>query len=415
MLLAEIIAIGSELLTPSRMDTNSLWLTEKLNEYGIEVAMKSVVGDEPELLESAIRAALSRSQIIITTGGLGPTEDDRTRQAAAAALDRELIFQQELLDDIRSRFDHMGYEMPERNRSQAFLVSGSQVIPNPNGTAVGMFHSENDKLLFILPGPPRELQPMFAQFIAPILKNRMGQTAVRRKTLRVSGMGESTLDDLIAPIYTQYENPRTSTLFNKTEIEVQLTAKASSADEADRLNSMLADQLVEKLGLSVFSVNGEPMEKVVGDLLKTANKTVSVAESCTGGLIAQRLTEVPGSSAYFISGIVSYSNQAKEQLLGVPAELLERFGAVSAEVAQAMAVGIRSRAGTDYAVSVTGVAGPGGATEEKPVGTVFIGYSDDKQTKSLRLRLLGDRTLIRWRSSQAALDYLRRQILKQPS
>jgi nicotinamide-nucleotide amidase len=410
---AEIIAIGSELLTPTRLDTNSLWLTEKLNEIGVEVVQKTVVGDEPNHLESAMRAALQRSPIVITTGGLGPTEDDRTRQCAAAAVGQPLVFHKQLLENIEQRFRQMGYEMPAKNRSQAYVIEGCRVIDNPNGTAVGMILVRDRQLLIILPGPPRELQPMFVESVQPLLEEHAGAMAVRRKTLRVSGMGESALDELIAPIYTLVDNPQTSILFNKTEIEIQLTAKATSSAEADRLNEQLSSQLVEKLGIAVFSVHGETMEEVVAELLTQRNQNLSVAESCTGGLLAQRLTEVPGSSAYFIEGIVSYHNDAKMQLLGVPRELLDRVGAVSAEVAEVMAAAVREKAGTDYSLSVTGIAGPGGGTSDKPVGTVFIGYSDSTQTKSLRLRLLGDRSLIRWRSSQMALDYLRRQILKQ--
>lgn len=409
---AEIIAIGSELLTPSKFDTNSLWLTERLNELGIQVQLKSIVGDDDQCLVESLRHAMQRSQIIITTGGLGPTEDDRTRQCAARALGRSLHFDEALLERIRDRFAHANYQMPEKNRSQAFLIDGAEVLPNPNGTAVGMWLELAGKFMVILPGPPRELEPMFIDSVLPRLRPKAGQVSVRRRILRVSGMGESYLDELIAPIYTQYQNPQTATLFNKTEIEIQLTAEAATSQEADQLNDELALRIAEKLGLALFATHGEKMEEVVGRLLANDQKTVSVAESCTGGLVAQRLTDVPGSSAYFIQGVVSYHNHAKTQLLGVPPALLESLGAVSAEVAEAMASGMRLRAGTDYALSVTGIAGPGGGTDEKPVGTVFIGYSDADITKSLQLRLPGDRHLIRWRSSQAALDYLRRQILK---
>lgn len=412
MLTAEIIAIGSELLTPSKIDTNSLWLTERLNEIGIEVGFKSIVGDDERRLVQVLRDALERSDVIIATGGLGPTEDDKTRQCAAKALDRSLAFNEELLDKIRDRFAHANYQMPEKNRSQAYVIEGADVLPNPNGTAVGMWVELPRARLIILPGPPRELEPMFTDFVLPRLRAKAGSTSVRRRVLRVSGMGESYLDELIAPIYTQYQNPQTATLFNKTEIEVQLTAQAASYEEADRLNDELAVRIADKLGLAVFATHGETMEEVVGKLLTEAQKTVAVAESCTGGLVAQRLTDVPGSSAYFIQGVVTYHNHSKTALLGVPAEMITEHGAVSAEVAEAMAQGARLSAGTDFAVSTTGVAGPGGGTEDKPVGTVFIGYSDVKKTKSLKLRLPGDRQLIRWRASQAALDYLRRQMLK---
>lgn len=412
MLSAEIIAIGSELLTPSKTDTNSLWLTEKLNEIGIEVKLKTVVGDDEMRLEETIRDAVSRSHIVITTGGLGPTEDDITRKISAKALDRNLVFKENLLKELKERFRGFGYEMPEKNISQAYIIEDSKVLPNPRGSAVGMLAKMDKKFLVVLPGPPRELKPMFEDFVLPQIKDLAGEIFVRRRSLRVSGMGESSLDELIAPIYTKYENPQTATLFNKTEIEVQLTAQGKTIEEADALNEELANKIAEKLGITVFALNGETMEEVVGKLLTDENKTLSVAESCTGGLIGERLTNVSGSSGYFIEGVVAYHNDAKIRTLSVPQMLIENHGAVSAEVAEAMAKGMRERAETDYAISITGIAGPTGGTEEKPVGTVFIGYSDNKQTKSLRLKLPGDRFLIRWRSSQAALDYLRRQILK---
>lgn len=412
MLSAEIIAIGSELLTPAKTDTNSLWLTEKLNEIGIEVRLKTIVGDDEMRLEETIRDAVSRSDIVITTGGLGPTEDDITRKISAKALDRELVFKDKLLEELRERFKSYGYEMPEKNKSQAYIVEDAEVLPNPNGSAVGMAVEIDGKFLVILPGPPRELKPMFENYVLPKLKESAGEIFVRRRSLRVAGMGESSLDELIAPIYTKYKNPQTATLFNKTEIEIQLTAQGETLAEAENLNEELANKIAKKLGIAVFAKNGEKMEEVIGKLLTERGETLSVAESCTGGLIGYRLTDVAGSSKYFIGGVVAYHNDAKIRTLNVSAELIEKHGAVSGEVAEALAKGMRQRAKTDYAISITGIAGPGGGTDEKPVGTVFVGYSDKEITKSLRLKLPGDRNLIRWRSSQAALDYLRRKILE---
>ncbi|NNF00395.1 MAG: competence/damage-inducible protein A [Pyrinomonadaceae bacterium] len=412
MLCAEIVAIGSELLTPDKTDTNSLWLTAALNEIGIEVKLKTTVGDDELRLEETIRDALSRSDIVITTGGLGPTEDDITRKVSAKALDRELVFKEELLEELRERFRAYGYEMPETNRSQAYVISGATILPNPNGSAVGMLVETDKKLLIVLPGPPREMKPMFRDHILPKLNETAPEIYVKRKTLKVSGMGESALDELIAPIYTAYKNPQTATLFNKTAIDIQLTAQGKTEEDADSLNQELAQKISEKLGVAVFSTIGEKMEEVVGKLLTQTGKTLSVAESCTGGLIGERLTNVSGSSKYFFEGAITYSNEAKTRALGVPKDLIDKHGAVSAEVAESMAVGMRERAKTDYAISVTGVAGPTGGTEEKPVGTVFVGYAVNSETRSLRLNLPGDRNLIRWRSSQAALDYLRRKILE---
>ncbi len=412
MLSAEIIAVGSELLTPEKTDTNGLWLTEKLMGIGVEVKLKTIVGDDEARLEETIRDALKRSDIVITTGGLGPTEDDVTRKVSARAAGRELKYHDDLETDLRERFRRWGREMPEINKRQAFVIEGAIVLPNPNGSAVGMMLNDTGKILAVLPGPPREMQPMFENHVLETLRSVAGNVSVVRRILRVSGMGESAVDELIAPIYKSCPAIQTSILFNRTEIEIHLSASATSKAAGAEMLDELAGKLSKKLGSAVFAMNGETMEEVVGNLLKARKETVSVAESCTGGMIGMRLTDIAGSSAYFLEGVVTYSNEAKKRALGVPPEILDEHGAVSAETAEAMAAGMRQRAGTDYAISVTGIAGPDGGSEEKPVGTVFIGYSDAAKTKSLRMTLPGDRYLIRWRSSQAALDYLRRQILK---
>lgn len=409
---AEIIAVGSELLTPEKTDTNSLWLTGKLNEIGVEVKLKTIVGDDEARLEETIRDAVKRSDVVITTGGLGPTEDDVTRQVSGRAVGRELVYHDDLEADLRERFRRWGREMPEINKRQAYVIDGAEILPNPNGSAVGMMLEMTDKLFVVLPGPPRELKPMFESFVLPTLKERAGEIYVKRRILRVSGMGESAVDELIAPIYKVYENVQTSILFSKSEIEVHLSAQADSEQEADATLEILAGKIVEALGAAVFAVDGETLEEVVGKMLTDAGKTLALAESCTGGLIGMRLTDVPGSSKYFLEGAITYSNEAKIRTLGVEKELLDAHGAVSAETAEAMAAGIREKVGSDYGISVTGIAGPDGGSEEKPVGTVFVGYADRSSTRSLKLTLPGDRYLIRWRSSQAALDYLRRQMLK---
>ena len=415
MLSAEIIAIGSELLTPDRTDTNSLWLTAKLNEIGIEVKLKTVVGDDEMRLEETIRDALKRADIVISTGGLGPTEDDITRQVSAVAIDRRLVYHTELEKDLIERFKRWGREMPQINKRQAFIIEGAQILPNPNGSAVGMTVEIGEKFLVILPGPPRENQPMFENFVFPKLRAAAGEIFVKRKILRVSGIGESAVDEAIAPIYKLYKTVDTSILFNKSEIEIQLTAKTKTEAAADQLLEEISAKIVEKLGVAVFSTNGELMEKIIGELLKERGKTLAVAESCTGGLIGERLTDIAGSSVYFMQGVVAYADEAKVKTLNVAPEIIEKHGAVSPEVAEAMARGMRELAKTDYAISVTGIAGPGGGTKEKPVGTVFIGYADAAQVKSFKIILPGDRFLIRWRASQAALDYLRRKILQTDS
>jgi nicotinamide-nucleotide amidase len=412
MLCAEIIAVGSELLTPEKTDTNSLWLTSRLNDIGVEVMLKTIVGDDESRLEETIRDALKRSDIVITTGGLGPTEDDVTRQVSARAAGRELVYYDALEGDLRERFKRWGREMPEINKRQAFVIDGAEILPNPNGSAVGMLLENEGKTFVVLPGPPNEMQPMFENFVFSKLKEKAGEVHVKRRLLRVSGLGESAMDELIAPIYTSYKNVQTSTLFSKSEIEIHFAARADSDADAENTLDELTEKVAAALGSALFSKNGDTMEEVVGKMLMARGETLSVAESCTGGLIAMRLTDIAGSSAYFMEGVVSYSNDAKIRTLSVPAETIEQHGAVSSETAEAMARGMRERAGTDYAISVTGVAGPDGGSEEKPVGTVFIGYSDGEQTKSIKFVLPGNRNLIRWRSSQAALDYLRRQILK---
>jgi nicotinamide-nucleotide amidase len=411
MLAAEIIAIGSELLAPDRADTNSLWLTEKLNSIGIEVKLKTIVGDDDNRLEEAIKDAVKRSRVVITTGGLGPTEDDITRKVAARALGRRLLLDENVLEWIRGRFASFGRAMPERNSRQAMVIDGSEVLDNPNGTAPGLFIEHEDTSVALLPGPPREMNPMFQRLVMPRLAAKAGNLRVVRRLLRVAGMGESAVDELIAPIYMKYENPQTTILFNQSEIELQLTARARTESEAETLLDRLSEQLEERLGHAIFSFRGETMEEVIGLKLAVGGFTVAVAESCTGGLIAQRLTDVPGASKYFIEGVVAYSNDAKTRTLGVEPILLLEHGAVSAAVAEAMAEGVRQRANTDFGLSVTGIAGPDGGTEEKPVGLVFIALSDDAHTEHRKLYLPGDRNLIRWRASQAALDLLRRRLI----
>ncbi|MBX3288588.1 MAG: competence/damage-inducible protein A [Acidobacteria bacterium] len=413
MITSEIIAVGSELLTPEKTDTNSLWLTEKLNEIGIEVMLKTIVGDdEPRLLET-IKDALKRSDVVITTGGLGPTEDDLTRQVSAKAVGRELVFHKDLEDDMRERFRRMGREMPEINRRQAYIIEGADALPNANGSAPGLIFEENGKFLIVLPGPPRELKPMFTDLVLPRLKNLAGDFVVKRRIIGVSGMGESAIDELVAPIYTEYKDVRTSVLFNKTQVEIHLYLKAENGDDAEAVLEEMTARMAEALGIAVFTTNGETMEEVVGQMLLERGQTVSTAESCTGGLVGRRFTEVAGSSAYYMEGAITYSNEAKMRTLGVSADTLDAHGAVSSQTAEEMAAGIRERAGTNYGISTTGIAGPDGGSDEKPVGTVYIGYADANGTRSIRLNLPGDRYLVRWRASQAALDYLRRQMLKE--
>ena len=410
-LTAEIIAIGSELLAPDRTDTNSLWLTEQLNRLGIEVKLKTVVGDDDARLEETIKDAAKRSKVVITTGGLGPTEDDITRKVTARALGRRLLLDEDLLAEIRQRFQNFGVAMPERNSRQAMVIEDAEVLPNPNGTAPGMFIDHKGTAIALLPGPPREMKPMFENHVANRLMSRAGSQRVVRRMLRVAGMGESAVDEKIAPIYSQYENPQTTILFNQSEIEIHLTARGRTENDAEVLLDRLSEQIEERLGNSVFAFAGETMEQVVGLKLSVGGYTLAVAESCTGGLLSQRLTDVPGSSKYFIEGVVTYSNDAKMRTLGVEPVLLLEHGAVSGPVAEAMAEGIRERANTDFGLAITGIAGPGGGTEEKPVGLVYIAITSESGTEHRKLTIPGDRHLVRWRASQAALDLLRRRLI----
>ena len=412
MTIAEIIAIGSELLTPEKTDTNSLWLTEQLNAIGIEVRLKTIVGDDGERLEETVRDAARRSDVVITTGGLGPTADDITCEYTAKALGRELVYHPDLEELLRQRFRAWGREMPDINKRQAYVIDGADVLSNPNGSAVGMLVETDGKMLIILPGPPRENQAMFTDHVLPRLKAIAGEFYVRRRFLRVIG-GESAVDEVAAPIYSKYENVETSILFNRSEVEIHIAARAGKESEAQALADRVAGELIQALGDNVFSHNGETMEEVVGGLLKGRSETLALAESCTGGLIGGRVTEVPGSSSYFLEGCITYSNDAKVRTLRVPPEIIDEHGAVSAQCAEAMARGARERAGSTHAISVTGIAGPEGGSAEKPVGTVFIGYAGPDTLRSVKVILPGDRYLVRWRASQAALDLLRRQLLRQ--
>jgi nicotinamide-nucleotide amidase len=411
MLTAEIIATGSEMLTPARTDTNSLWLTEKLNAAGIEVKRKTIVGDDAERMEQSIRDALGRAGLVITTGGLGPTEDDVTRGAIAAATGRGMRFEPALVTELEAKFARFGRQMPDINKRQAYVVEGAEVLPNPNGSAPGLFLEHEGTLIAAFPGPPREMQPMFEQCVLPRLREQAGGVCVARRVLRVVGRGESAVDELIAPIYTQYQNPQTTILFNRAEIEIHLTAQAPDETAAAVLLDEVTEKIAAKLGRSLFARHGETMEEVIAQLLTTQGKTLALAESCTGGLIAERLTEIAGSSVFFLEGVVAYANEAKTRTLNVPAALIAEHGAVSAQVAEAMALGIRARAGTDFGLSVTGIAGPGGGTAEKPVGLVYVGLADAQGVTHHKLQLPGDRHLVRWRASQGALELLRRRLL----
>ncbi len=408
---AEIIAVGSELLTSQRLDTNSLFLTDQLNALGVEVVTKCVIGDERARLADAILRACGGSQIVIITGGLGPTEDDLTRDAVALALDRELKFHEEISAQLAQRFERMGRKMAEVNKRQAFIVEGAEILPNDRGTAPGQWIDHSGASIVLLPGPPHEMKAMFTKQCLPRLEQRVPKQSIRTLVMRVAGMAESDLDQLIAPVYKKYENPVTTILAAAGDIQVILRARGANEKEAGDLLAEVARGIEPLLGERIYSRDGAPIEAVVGELLRQRHATVSVAESCTGGLLAERLTSIPGSSDYFESGFVTYSKRMKAELLGVPESTLAEHGAVSKETAEAMAVGARLRSGSSYALSTTGVAGPGQGGEAAPVGTVYVGVADADGVRVSHRQFLGDRDRIRQFTTQMALDMLRRRLL----
>jgi nicotinamide-nucleotide amidase len=407
---AEIIAVGSELLTPERLDTNSLYLTAELNKLGVEVVAKCVVGDDRGRLADAVARALDRSGIVILSGGLGPTEDDLTREAVAQATGRELVFHPEIAEAIERRFAAMKRKMSEINKRQAFVISGAEILPNDRGTAPGQWLSSHGAVAILLPGPPHELNAMFEQQCLPRLTRIVPKQAIRTAFLRVTGMPESDLDALISPVYKKYPNVATTILAANGDLQVHLRARCDTEPEAEALLTEVLPPIESLLGDRLYSRHGDPLEVVVGSLLRERGATLAVAESCTGGMLGARLTTVPGSSQYFAGGFITYSNALKRDLLAVPAETLESFGAVSAETAAAMAAGARERTGSTYAVSITGVAGPDGGTAEKPVGLVYLGIAGPEGDAVTNRRFIGDRERIRVFTTQAALDLLRRRL-----
>lgn len=422
---AEIIAVGSELLTPDRLDTNSLYLTEQLNGIGVEVRRKSIVGDDRAQLAREVRDALASSEIVILSGGLGPTEDDVTRDAVADAVGRPLVFRQDLLDALTERFERLNRKMADNNRRQTFVVEGAEPLPNPRGTAAGQWIEVNGRVVMLLPGPPHELKGMFAAECLPRLLQRLPPQVIRTRFYRVSCMGESDLDMLISPVYKPFENPVTTILAGLGDIQIHLRARAATSDAAEALLMQVAPRVEELLGDRIYSCDGSTLEAVVGGLLRQSGATLSVAESCTGGLLGERITSVPGSSDYFLGGFVAYTASLKTELLGVDPALIARHSPVSEPVAMAMALGAQARTGSTYAIAITGEAGPQ-SSSGAPVGTVTIGLAgpgpglegslglEGRGAQVRSYRLFGDRTGIRARAGIWALDDLRRAIIGKP-
>lgn len=408
---AEILAVGSELLTPLRSDTNGLWLTGQLLQLGLETGARVTVADDAHLLESAFRVALGRADVVIATGGLGPTEDDLTREAAAAALGRELLRDEHQLELLRARFASFGRSMAPNNAKQADVIVGGEVLANPRGSAPGQLVESAGKLLALLPGPPHEMQPMFTTHVAPRLRARAGGRVLRMRVLKIAGVGESDVDQALAPLYKTYTNPRTTILAAAGQVELHLTAEDTSEAGAEARLEELAAGLRARLPGRFFSEDGRELPEVVGSLLRERGLTLALAESCTGGLLAMRLTEYAGASAFFERGFVTYSNRSKTEALGVDAALIAAHGAVSEPVARAMAEGARRAAGADVGAAVTGIAGPDGGSLEKPVGLVYLALSGALGERQRRAQFPGERWRIRAQAGQALLELLRRALL----
>lgn len=409
---AEILAVGTELLTPHRIDTNSLYLTQQLNDVGIDVRAKGIVGDDPRDLADRLRQALASADLVVTTGGLGPTSDDLTREIAAEVLGLELIEQPELVQSIERRFERRGLRMPDANRRQAAVPRGATVLANPNGTAPGLWMPAGERVLVLLPGPPREMQPMFERAVAPLLSARTGKRRVYRRVLKIAGRAESHVEEIAQPIYARLgagEQPiQTTILASPGLIELHLSGRGEDGEAIEHALDNGVRQLATALGPAVFSTDGRSLEEVVAGLFIEHGLTLAVAESCTGGLLSGRLTDVPGSSAWFVGAVVAYANEIKVQALGVPDSLIEAHGAVSEPVGRAMAEGVRSIFKAGVGVGITGIAGPSGGTPEKPVGTVVIAVSTAHDTAVRTLRLAGDRSMIRQHAVVAALDDVRK-------
>jgi len=413
---AEIIAIGSELLTPFRQDTNSLYLTGKLNELGIEVSFKTVVGDRRSDITSAARTALGRVDVVIFMGGLGPTEDDLTRECTAEAVGRSLRRHARIVEQLRQRFAARGWTMSENNERQGDVIEGADVLDNTRGSAPGQFLQIDRfgslKFIILLPGPPHELIAMFQdecmhrlQRVAPVMN-------IATRVLKIAMIGESAADKRAAAIYSKRTDVETTILAGSPgEVQLHLRAHGETMEMAQKKVDSLASTLEDEFDEAIFSTHGENLEQIVGYFLGMRDVTLAVAESCTGGMLAERITSVPGSSRYFLGGAVSYDNSLKTLLVDVPPMLIAEHGAVSEQVAAAMAEGIRKRCKATFGLSTTGIAGPGGGTEQKPVGLVYVGLADETKTEVVERKFPGDRDRIRHWATQQALDLVRRRLM----
>jgi nicotinamide-nucleotide amidase len=415
---AAILAIGSELLTPHRIDTNSLFITNALNAVGIDVVFKSIVGDDRAQLLAHFAYALQQVDLVVLTGGLGPTADDVTRDVVAGHLGLPLQEDVTITDAIRRRFENRGWTMPDINRRQAMVPAGAIVIANPNGTAPGLWIDHGDKAVLMVPGPPREMKPMVEQMIVERLRPRAGGRVLLRRVLKIAGRSESRVEEVTQPVYSRWRDDdppiETTILAAPGQIELHLSARGADAALLESRLHHAVEQIVAVLPDDVFSRDGRSMEEVVGELLQARHWRIALAESCTGGLATSRLTDVSGSSAYVERSVVCYSNEAKIELLGVAPDLISAYGAVSEPVAQAMAEGIRDRAKVEVGVGITGVAGPTGGTATKPVGMVCISVATDAESAVRTFKFPGNRELVKTFAAFTALDMVRRILLKSP-
>ncbi|HEY3570931.1 MAG TPA: competence/damage-inducible protein A [Thermoanaerobaculia bacterium] len=410
---AAILAVGSELLGTDRLDTNSLKLTALLDRYGAELVAKAVIGDSESEIAAELRTLLPRVDLILITGGLGPTADDVTREAVAAALGRGLHLDEGVLASLERRFQSLGWKMPEVNRRQAWVVDGAEVLPNSRGTAPGMRVENGGCALFLFPGVPTEMEGLMESALEPWLAERSGGIARETAVLKIAGLPESVVEERIAPAYEEFGREAITILASAGEIHLQATAAGPEPERRARLQAMVG-RLSELAGDAVYTTREEDtLESVVGDLLRASRATLTAAESCTGGLFSQRITAVAGSSDYFLGGAITYSNELKTQLVGVPAEMIAENGAVSEPVARAMAEGVRRTLRSDWGVGITGIAGPGGGSEAKPVGTVHLAVAGPREgeVEHRHVRLPGDRNRVRRFATQIVLEMLRRRLL----
>lgn len=408
---AEIISIGTEILLGQILNTNQQWLSLGLAGLGIDVYYQSTVGDNPQRLAHAIRQGLNRSDIVITTGGLGPTVDDITLDVISRVLSKKLIYSPKIACNINSHFGRQCLKMPRGNLRQAHIPEGAKILENDVGTAPGFIVEESGKILIALPGPPRELNPMFGRFVAPYLKKKTGSDwVIKIRTLSITGLPESAVDSKINDLLKS-PPPVTVGIYAKPAlIELKIMAKAKNEKAAKILIDKVDRKITARLKDYIFGRDDETLERVVGEKLVKANKTLAIAESCTGGLVSDRITNIPGSSKYFRMGIVVYSNEAKISQLNIPPAVISKYGAVSRQTAIEMAKNIREISGADIGLSVTGIAGPAGATRTKPVGLVYIAVSVSKKIIWKEFHFKGEREIIKFRSSQAALDLIRRSL-----